>query len=232
MDQRERMFDPLAAIKAAMDGNQSTIWTALPGIIVSFDPDAMTATVQPAINGVKINKDGSNTAITMPPCPDAIVIFPGGGGVTLTFPVKQRDECLLVFASRSIDGWWQNGGQAAQVEGRMHDLSDAFALVGVRSRPRKLSPGVSTSVAALRSDDGSTYVELDPEAQTLHLAAPGGGTIDANTTINGNLTVVGDFSASGNVTLGGSGGPAVARVGDTVSTGGTITSGSSKVKAT
>ena len=67
------------------------------------------------------------------------VVFPGGGGFALTFPVAAGDECLVVFASRCIDAWWQSGGVGEPMEPRMHDLSDGFALIGVRSQPAHVS---------------------------------------------------------------------------------------------
>lgn len=199
MDQRERIGDHLNAFLAALDGHQSTMWTALPGIIQSFDPAKMTAVVQPAIKGVQIKKDGKNEQITMPLLPDVPVVFPGGGGVTLTFPVKKGDECLVVFASRSIDGWWQQSGVQPQVEARMHDLSDAFAFVGVRSKPKALA-SISTTAAVLRSDDNATIVEMNPTAQTLVMTAPGGITLNGNTTINGAMTFDGDQHITGTIT--------------------------------
>lgn len=97
----------------------------LPGIIQSFDPDSITCTVLPAIKG----SDG-NESSDLPLLVDVPVIFPRGGGCTLTFPVKESDECLLIFSDRCIDFWWQNGGVQEPVDPRQHDLSDAFAIVG------------------------------------------------------------------------------------------------------
>lgn len=154
----------------ALDGRQTTIWTALPGIIESFDAAKMTCVVQPAIQGRNTTKDGVASFVNMPLLLDCPVVFPGGGGVTLTFPVKKGDEALVVLASRCIDGWWQLGGVQPQLEARMHDLSDGFALVGVRSQPRKLS-GVSTAHAQLRSDDGEAFVDLDPTGHVVKIQA-------------------------------------------------------------
>jgi hypothetical protein len=70
--------------------------------------------------------------------------FPRGGGCTLTFPVKEGDECLVIFADRCIDFWWQSGGIQEPVDGRMHDLSDAFCIVGPQSQAKKIS-GISTT---------------------------------------------------------------------------------------
>lgn len=201
MDQRERAGDPYEAIRTALDGRQTTIWTAMPGIIQSFDVEKMTCVVQPAIQGRTTTKKGEASYVDLPLCLDCPVVFPGGGGVTLTFPVQKDDEALLVFASRCIDAWWQQGGVKPPLEIRMHDLSDGFVLVGVRSQPRVLTD-ISTSAAVLRSDDNSTLIELDPEAQTLVLTAPGGATINADTTINGDLHVTGTITGDTDVVTG------------------------------
>ena len=100
------------------------------------------------------------------------VYFPSGGNCTLTFPVKPGDECLVVFASRCIDAWWQSGGVQDQAEMRMHDLSDGFVFVGC-ARSRVL-PSVNTGATELRSDDGSTFLRLDPASQKVKIVAPGG----------------------------------------------------------
>ena len=49
----------------------------------------------------------------------------------------------------------------------MHDLSDGFAVVGFRSKPRVLS-NVSTTAAQLRTDDGSTFVEINASGCKVH----------------------------------------------------------------
>lgn len=91
----------------------------------------------------------------------------------MTFPVKAGDECLVVFADRCIDFWWQSGGIQEPVDDRMHDLSDAFCIVGPQSQARKIS-GINTSATQLRSDDGSTYFELNPDTRKIKIVAPGG----------------------------------------------------------
>lgn len=177
-------------MRMALDGAQGKLWTALPGIINSFDPSAMTCTVQPAINGWRRFDDGHLEQIKLPMLLDCPVCFPGGGGCTLTFPIKQGDECLMVFSSRCIDSWWQLGGVQSQAEIRMHDLSDGFVLPGVRSQPRKFS--VSTSAAQLRSDDGAAFVEINTSTKNIKaktsagITAEAGGNIEA--TAGGSMT--------------------------------------------
>lgn len=156
----ERTNAPVDVQDAILEGHQAGIWTALPVIIESFDPDAMTCTAQPAIRAQIRDEQNAWHDVTLPLLVDVPVVFPSGGGYTLTFPIAEGDEALVVFSSRCIDAWWQSGGVQNQAELRMHDLSDGFALVGPRSQVRVL-PNVSTASVQLRSDDGSAYVEIN-----------------------------------------------------------------------
>lgn len=178
MDRRERFDDPVEAQRAALDGRQAELWTALPGVVQSFDPVAMTVSVQPAIKGRVSLPDGSAVSVSLPLLVDVPVVFPCGGGYTLTFPVAPGDDCLVVFASRCIDGWWQVGGVQEPLETRMHDLSDAFCLVGPRSQPAVI-PDVSTTTTQLRTDDGQVYVELAQDGQVVTINTPGRVVINA-----------------------------------------------------
>lgn len=146
---------------------------ALPAIIQSFDPEAVTAVVQPAIRYIERDNDGNKSTKDYPLLVDVPVVFPRGGGCTLTFPVKEGDECLVIFADRCIDFWWQSGGIQEPVDGRMHDLSDAFAIVGPQSQAKKIS-GINTSAVELRSDDGAAKLSLNPASGAINGTAPGG----------------------------------------------------------
>ncbi|HHT2143114.1 TPA: Gp138 family membrane-puncturing spike protein [Klebsiella michiganensis] len=166
---------------------------ALPGIIQSFDPDAVTAVVQPAIRYIERDNDGNTSTQDYPLLVDVPVVFPRGGGCTLTFPVKEGDECLVIFADRCIDFWWQSGGIQEPVDGRMHDLSDAFCIVGPQSQAKKIS-GISTTSAQLRTDDGSAFIEVSAGGDITATTA-GNATINAPEIIlNGNVTINGNLS--------------------------------------
>ncbi|WP_164134405.1 phage baseplate assembly protein V [Serratia marcescens] len=213
---------------ALTDDIMSNLRVALPGIIQSFDPETVTCVVQPAVKGYESDDAGKKSSLSLPLLVDIPVIFPRGGGVTLTFPVKAGDECLLMFADRCIDFWWQNGEVQEPVDGRMHDLSDAFAIVGPQSQAQKIS-GISTRAAQLRTDDGAAFIELDPSSHAVNVTTPGkltasaqGGTeinspeivLNGNVTINGNLsqgmgdgggtaTMLGPVSVTNDVKAGG-----------------------------
>lgn len=176
---------PEGAFKAQIDGRLKELHTCLPGIIDSFDPVKQTASVQPAIKRVFTEQGGVN----LPLCVDVPVAFPGGGDFFLTFPVQPGDECILFFSERCIDFWYANGGVQLPAEYRLHDLSDAFALVGVNSQPNKLTQ-VQTDGAELRTRDRSTYIKLT--AGTIF--------IKGNVVHEGDTTQTGNTTSSGTVT--------------------------------
>lgn len=193
MDRRERSGDPEETFRVAAEGQQAKVWTALPGIVASFDASAMTCTVQPAISGTRLKSDGSAVDVNMPVLLDCPVCFPSGGGATLTFPIKPGDECLVVFSSRCIDSWWQLGGVQGQAEMRMHDLSDGFVIPGPRSQPRKIS--VSNDAVQLRTDDGAAYVEINPATHKIKALTSGDVEIQAtNITLKGNIILDGQIT--------------------------------------
>lgn len=179
----------------------SAMRVSIPGIIQLFDPDTVTAVIQPAIKGVEHDVSGAEVSVNLPLLVDVPVVFPRGGGCTLTFPVKEGDECLVIFADRCIDFWWQSGGVQEPVDGRMHDLSDAFCIVGPQSQAKKIS-GISTTAAQLRTDDGSAFIEVaaghDVTVKTpgkLTASADGGTEITSPEIIlNGNVTINGNLS--------------------------------------
>nr|WP_318381259.1 Gp138 family membrane-puncturing spike protein [uncultured Enterobacter sp.] len=175
----------------------STLRVALPGIIHSFDPVTVTCSVTPAIAGEVQNEKGEWVVSTLPLLVDVPVVFPRGGGGTLTFPVRVGDECLVIFADRCIDFWWQSGGVQQAQDPRTHDLSDAFALMGPQSQAQKIS-AISTQAVQLRSDDGSTFFELNPTTQKIKIVAPGGMEIVApQASITGATAFSGSVSANG-----------------------------------
>src|SRR4051812_7258887 len=106
----ELQNDEQEALRQAMDGRISSIWTALPGIVKKVNLSAMTVEVQPAIQGEIQKSDGSYEYVNLPLLVDVPIVFPRAGGFILTLPIVAGDEVLVVFASRCIDSWWQNGG--------------------------------------------------------------------------------------------------------------------------
>ncbi len=141
--------------------------TSMPGIIKAFDAAKQTASVQPAIKRVFVGLG----AQPLPLCTDVPVVFPAGGDLVMTFPVRPGDECLLHFGERAIDWWFDQGGVQEASEIRFHDLSDGFAVVGISSKPRFLSPAVTDGAAEIRTRDGALVLRVAPDKISLGVNA-------------------------------------------------------------
>lgn len=152
-----------------MDSIFSRMRVSIPGIISKFDAETQTAEVQIALRE-HVQQENMQYAWTeIPPLLDVPVVFPRGGGYALTFPVKKGDECLIVFSDMCFDSWFSMSGIQNQIEKRRHDLSDAIAIPGLWSQPRKLKD-FSTKHVELRNEDRSEFIRMKPGV--IDLVAP------------------------------------------------------------
>lgn len=180
MDSRDTQRDeqlaatPEAAFEAQIEGRLKQLHTMLPGIVQSFNPATQTASVQPAIKRI-FTEQG---AVNLPLCVDVPVEFPGGGDFFLTFPVKAGDECILVFSERCIDNWFQQGGTQEPAEYRLHDLSDAVALVGLNSQPKNI-PSFNSTDVELRDRGRTVRVTMKPDGTIENVNSQGSTILSA-----------------------------------------------------
>lgn len=168
------------------DGWSSSLRVAIPGIIQSFDPNTQTVTVQPTIQEDVLDpKTLESKPQSLPLLVDVPIIVPRAGGFALTLPIRQGDECIVLFQDFCFDAWWQNGGtKNTQPDKRRHDLSDGVALLAPTSQPKVLS-NYSTTSAQLRTEDGSQYIDLSSNG----IALKGNVTVDGTLTTTGSMTV-------------------------------------------
>jgi hypothetical protein len=201
MQRGERIEHPQEALLTALDNHQKDLWTSLPGIIQSFNAEAMTVVVQPTIQ-VRVTDRPTNkkTWVNMPLLLDVPIVIQRAGGMSVTLPIQVGNECFVCFSSRCIDGWWQLGGIQKQTEFRMHDLSDGFAFLGPTSQPHVIA-NYSTTTMQIRSDDGGLVMDFNPSNHNLTITTSGDiDTTSTNFSITGKLTVTGDTDIKGNVT--------------------------------
>jgi hypothetical protein len=199
----ERLQSPVTQWLEAWHSFARSLRVAMPATVVSFNATNQTVVVQPAIT--ELPRSGGVLKVTpLPQLVDVPVVLPRAGGFTLTMPIQAGDECLVVFADSCIDAWWQSGGQQNQLEQRRHHLADAFAIVGAWNQQRVLS-NYSTSSAQLRSDNGSTVIDVAASqvtvtAQTVQVNASGTATVQGGTVnVTGSSQV--NISGNGNTTV-------------------------------
>lgn len=159
-DPRQYLNDNEEAARLAQDGHQSRIWTAMPAVIQSVDLSKMTCVCQIALQGRFEDNQGNVNFVNISLLHDVPIVFPAAGGFCVTFPMAAGDEVLVVFASRCIDSWWQNGGyQNKPMEFRMHDLSDGFAIPGPKSQPNVIG-SINATDLQVRNTAGTVFLSI------------------------------------------------------------------------
>ncbi len=112
-----------------------------------------TRTLNAQIAYQKVLADG--TVIPYPAMNNCPFITIQGGGGALQLPVSSGDSCLLLFNDRSMSDWCVNGPPSPPQNGpaipdeRLHDPSDAIALVGLNWESDSRIPTASSSEARL-----------------------------------------------------------------------------------
>lgn len=145
-----------AATSAAIMDTVRRLRTAIPGRVVSFDPDSQTAVVQPMIRMIRSDGQG----VDLPPLGDVPVQFQRSSVFAFTAPIDPGDEGIIVIADRCIDGWWQSGQPSDPMDFRLHDLSDGMFIPGISSIPNVI-PDFDMNAAVMRKLDGSAYFKID-----------------------------------------------------------------------
>lgn len=143
------------------------MWTSLPGRVKSFDPTKQTATVE-----VMYKPRHNGEPVDMPDLLEVPVMLPRAGGFVVTSPVKEGDGVMLQFASRDISNWHGKGEKAEAATQRMHDLSDAVAILGMEPSTKALS-NYNSENFEIRSEDGQTKIEITPDGKFKFASSSG-----------------------------------------------------------
>ena len=155
------------------------------GTINSFDSTNQTANV--TINYKKVLKKKS--AIGTKEYNDVIIEYPmllkcpvlvlNGGGAHITFPIRSGDDCVVLFCDRDIDLWLEKGYKNNPPGSeRMHDLSDAIAIVGINSLKDSIG---SYDADKLKIKYGNGYITIDDSGS---INVQGSSIIINGTTVN------------------------------------------------
>lgn len=133
--------------------------TCYPGKIISFDGETQTCTCQIQVEDYYSGIEYSYLKQEAPVLVDVPVYVPQAGGWMLTFPVKEGDDCLVLYAQKGYDHWLYSGAsETGLVDGlppaehyREFSLRDAICIVGLRPIPRAI-PNYNTEDAELRNE--------------------------------------------------------------------------------
>lgn len=188
-----RGMEEPAQIRELVDRVLLEMCTAIPAVIEDFYPETQTADVTPAIQ-YRTYIDDEKGVITLPKIINVPVLVTGAtsSGFVLTYPINSGDDCLLVFSQRAIDNWHELGGvqppESGGVSCRHHNLTDAIAIVGLRSLVDVVTNWRMDGIE-LRNVDGDHRVTV--RDSDVSMVTPN-GTFTVNT--DGDMLLVNEFS--------------------------------------
>ena len=184
------------------------------GVIQTFDPATQRASIKIAMKQVRdIAEDGTRTITEYPLLVECPVMVLFGGVDILSMPITAGDNCILLFNDRQIDEWMYGGEDQTPVTGRLHDLSDGIAIVGIRPLTNsitnylangiRLSHGQGSSQIDLKDDLIHTIAELFFHDGDMEIT--GSALINEDLDVIGNTDITGTLDVAGATTLGAGG---------------------------
>lgn len=149
-----------------------------------------TLDIQPVIN-----KTIRGNSVKFPLLKSVPPIFLQGGASYEAMPISVGDYCLLCVCERCFDNWYMGQDEVSPPEGRMWDISDCFALVGINV----LSSAIPIPQVITRRGDADiegNYVHRGDYDLTGKEAHTGDREHTGNTTQTGNYSINGVLAVS------------------------------------
>ena len=166
-------------IENTVDDALNEVHTALPGKIVSYNPEKATCTARPI--GKYVMSDGEK--IDFPDISDAPVCFPYSlSGVGIAFPVKAGDSCLIIISEIELDEWDSDAESEMPLK---FDLTSAIVIPGLMKNGNALTKKANQQNAVVvKAGDNEICISK------------------AKIAVSGVLSVDGDVICSGDVKAG------------------------------
>lgn len=161
------------AIKEAL----SSLHTVVVGKVTGVD--LHTINVQPVVNRVV-----KGESIPLPEFVEVPPIFLQGGGNYTAHPIAIGDYCLLLISERCFDRWYSGQDFESPAELRMHDYSDAIAIVGINPLAGAIAIPETKTISVGDVEHTGDYEIIGD----LHVD----GNITCTGTITGDVDVVAD----------------------------------------
>lgn len=207
LDQLNR--DIYAVIEASIKKGLAGLRVALPATVTKFDLEKQTVSVVPNLKEL-VQEDSKMEFVELPELQEVPICIPHNNEYCLTLPIKEGDECMVVFQDLCIDSWWAKGGIQDWNDYRRHDLSDAIAVFSPFSQVNTI-PSYNTSRAEFRNNDGTLKIGLSNSDSTIYVDGNEDHTGDekhtgelqriGNSQLMGNLDVTGNTQLTGTLTV-------------------------------
>ena len=149
-------------LKTSIDSTLRHTWTALPGIVKSFDPGTQTAEIRAAIQQGYYDENNELKYREQPLLVNVPVHFVCGGGVCITHNLVAGDAGIIIFSARCIDSWYQSGGVQIPENTRKHSFSDGMFIPGIRALTDKIE-SFETSGMEIRTESRSMIINVSED---------------------------------------------------------------------
>jgi len=177
------------------------------GIIKEFDPATQKATIQVAFKQtISIDGKGNKTYAEYPLLVDCPVLVLFGGVDFMSMPIQPGDNCLILFNDREIDNWFVAGGVQAPTTSRVHDISDAIAIVGIRPLTNSIATYLANGIRLSHAPGGGDQARIDLTDALITSVASlfyhhGDMRVSEDLQVDGNVTILGDTYGNGSNNL-------------------------------
>lgn len=151
-----------------------------------------------------------NVEIELPEFAEVPIFTLQGGSNYRIMPIAIGDTALLIFSERCIDDWYYGADNKRPREYRMHDYSDAIALIGLNNILKKI-------------DIPSGFEKVNGNVEHT-----GDLTQTGNYNLTGIFQQTGDYNLTGNSTISGNMSAAGFKVGTTSGVDGSFTTADGK----
>lgn len=165
--------DMSEVIRRALESRAGDIYTALPGIVQTYDSASQVVDVQPAIRRWLPTIDDDISHEDLPVLPNVPVVFPGAGAIAITWPISVGDEGLIVIATYAFAQWRQSGNVSDPGDTRLHSLGNAVFIPGLRSNKNKIDASQAGANALVLEaseirlgKDATSYIALADKVNT------------------------------------------------------------------
>ncbi len=129
----------------------AALYTSLPARVESYNASERSVDVKPMIPQAYLDEAGTRVLEELPVITQVPVCFPGAGDHETTFPIGKGDTLLVCFSHSAIEAWLTTGRIVDPGDDRHQDLSDAFAVLGLR--PFKDVEAASEDATVVRGDE-------------------------------------------------------------------------------
>ena len=191
VDQKiETMPELMAFFEARI---KEKLYTALPAIVQSFDPEKRRVTIILAIQ--REITDGTTREIQQ--LLNVPVLFPAAGGFSIFLPIKSGDSVMVVFSQRGIENFKQNYKISLSSNNSVMSIDSAVAIAGFGEL--EMMPADASS-ASLQTNDGKNAVIISDNQ--VKLSVDGATATLTNNLFETNVTIKApDFMSNSGISL-------------------------------